>query len=484
MVQSPHDVRPPSANGQPACPACGEVSDTAWRYCPYCGQEAPEPRAAGAFARTAPNDADDDEIVPVIVAPGAAPNRRRRRHRHKPFYRRKRVLLPTVAMLGLVVLFTGMLYRTDSMLSTVRQISTPPPVVTDNTFEQDDTPGVRDAPITVDTGPAREALEVAYTQRDLPQPAAAGGTGGIGRLSAGVQDIAGGAAVASGLQDANRDGFTMLVMGVDARPGTAIDIGVRPDVLMLVRFEPATRSCQMLSIPRDTRVELPGYGESKINHALMVGGIPYQLLVTEDFIGAPIDHYVLVDFVAFSQMVDTLGGVTVTVPEPLTKNGAVRFEAGTHRFDGDDALAYARFRTASGGGDLDRVERQWSLLASVARAANGRDLVGDVNALLPTVEDHIRTDLTLTEMAGIARTYGTGCLSIGGESVEMMRGARVQLKDPILNQTLYYNVVAPPVVQAQVDDLVGAGTERGPIARAAGWAVNALADFGHRRLQR
>jgi LCP family protein required for cell wall assembly len=460
-MSSPHDSRQSPATGAPHCAGCGREADPAWHYCPHCGRSA----AAGS--------ADTAGIVPISTAASGSV-RRRRRHRRKPYYRRKRIVVPAFVTVCAVLVIGAMLYRTDSILSTVRQISTPPPVITDNTYEMDDTPGRLEEPVTVDTGPARAALEEAHREHDLPLPVAGEENGGFGRLSAGVQDIAGGAAVASGLQDPASEGFTMLVMGVDARPGKPIDIGVRPDVLMLVRFEPETRSCQMLSIPRDTRVELPGYGESKINHALMVGGIPYQLLVTEDFVGAPIDHYALVDFVAFSQIVDTLGGVTVTVPEDLTKQGTVRFEAGTHRFDGNDALAYARFRTASGGGDLDRVERQWSLLASVARAASGRDLVGDVNGLLPVIEDHVRTDLTLTEMAEIARTYGTGCLAIDGESVDMLRGARVELEDPILNQVLSYNVVAQPVVQAQVDELVGSDTERSPIERSAGYVVAAL----------
>ena len=87
-----------------------------------------------------------------------------------------------------------------------------------------------------------------------------------------------------------------LLMGVDARPGEAIDIGVRPDSLSVAAYDSATNSCRLLSIQRDSRVELPGYGMSKINHALAVGGIPYEKLVVEQFLGIPIDHYALIDF--------------------------------------------------------------------------------------------------------------------------------------------------------------------------------------------
>ena len=62
-------------------------------------------------------------------------------------------------------------------------------------------------------------------------------------------------------------------MGVDAREGEAIDGQVRPDSLMVVHLNPQSSACRILSIPRDTRTELPGYGLTKINHALAVGGI-------------------------------------------------------------------------------------------------------------------------------------------------------------------------------------------------------------------
>ncbi|MER3438248.1 MAG: hypothetical protein C4346_12050, partial [Chloroflexota bacterium] len=111
------------------------------------------------------------------------------------------------------------------------------------------------------------------------------------------------------------EAVTILLMGVDARPGEAIDIGVRPDSLMVLRLNPETGSCRILSIPRDTRTELPGYGLTKVNHALAVGGIPYQKQVVELLLGIPIDHYVLVDFAGFETLVDAVGGITIDVPE-------------------------------------------------------------------------------------------------------------------------------------------------------------------------
>ncbi len=119
-----------------------------------------------------------------------------------------------------------------------------------------------------------------------------------------VSDLAQGAIEAAGVDQTTLPPMTILLMGVDARPGEAIDIGVRPDALAVLRLDPATGSCRMLAIPRDSRVDLPGYGLTKINHALAVGGIPYQELVVQNFLGITIDKYALIDFGGITELVE------------------------------------------------------------------------------------------------------------------------------------------------------------------------------------
>jgi LCP family protein required for cell wall assembly len=372
-------------------------------------------------------------------------------------------MVPLTLLTVLLVAIGIVGYRVESLMTTVHSVSTPPPVVTDGTFMDtaDPDPDEPAAPITVDTGPAVAALETAEGS------AGSGGgfTNRIQQAASNSTDLLGGAAIAAGLRDEERGRpLTFLFMGVDARPGAAIDIGVRPDMLMLVRLEPQTRTCRLLAIPRDTRVELPGYGESKINHALMVGGIPYQIMVTESFLDIEIDHYVLIDFVAFQQLVDSLGGITVHVPEDLVKNGEVRFEAGEQHFDGEQALAYTRFRDSSDG-DIGRIERRWDLLAGLANAAQGRDLVAESNRLLPTLKDHLRTDLSATDITEIARQYGTGCTSASArssQSINVLSGSRVRLSDPILGQTAYFNVVGESTVQDAVEVFMAPGSSNPP----------------------
>lgn len=482
------------------CTTCGQQIDTAWRFCAYCGatnnegdgtefkaqSKSPRHRLGTQSQRpilTAANDGGTQEYLSISGLETSHTHAPKRRRKRRPFYRRKIVLLPTLALLCVVTVLAAMVYQANTLMSSLHSISTPPAEITDSTYVEDGDPDMPGGPITVQTGPAQEALTETAEERDLPEASDDGFTARLQGITSGIGDVAGGAAVASGLRDGSDEGFTILMMGVDAQPGSPIDIGVRPDVLMLIRFDPVSQSCRMLSIPRDTRVELPGYGESKINHALMVGGISYQLMVTEDYIDQPIDHYVLVDFEAFQEAVNVVGDVNVTVPEDLQKNGETRYAAGAYEFNGEEALAYSRFRTASDDGDIGRVKRQWSVLAGLAHEAQGRDLVTDVNTLVPSVEEHIRTDLNLTEMATIAREYGNTCLSTDSGSIDIVQGTRVQFNDPILDQVVYYNVVPESTVEERVDTLLS-GDAAGPITLGANYLAQLTAIIGDEFLGR
>ncbi|MEA2523225.1 MAG: polyisoprenyl-teichoic acid--peptidoglycan teichoic acid transferase, partial [Thermomicrobiales bacterium] len=350
-------------------------------------------------------------------------------------------------------------YRAESTIATLHELSTPPPVVADHTEGDDPLP-----PDTViDSGPAQAAVRAAEAARRGETPAAgeevppAEGDGGglLGRVKEAADnatDLAEGAAVAAGVKDPDTTALTLLLMGVDARPGAPIDVGVRPDALAILRLDPTTGSCRLLAIPRDTRAELPGYGQTKINHALMVGGVPYQKLVVENLLGIPIDGYGLVDFVAFQELVDAVGGVPVDVPEAVRLSDGTEIAAGRQTMDGARALAYARYRATSG--DVGRIKRQWAVLRGLVRVEGGRDLVGDVNALLPAVADHVRSDLTATDMAAIAKTYGSRCTDDAIET-DVLEGLTIRLDDPLLGQAVTYNVVGDALVRERVAKLLG-----------------------------
>jgi LCP family protein required for cell wall assembly len=159
---------------------------------------------------------------------------------------------------------------------------------------------------------------------------------------------------------------TFLLMGSDTRAhpesGTLPD--GRSDVIMLVRFTGDRKHAQVISIPRDSWVNIPGYGMNKINASYAFGGPTLLIQTVEQLTNVRIDHYAAIDFDGITKVTDELGGVDVTVAE-TTSNGPYTFQAGLNHLDGDQALWYLRQRYGLPGGDFDREKRHQQYLRSM-----------------------------------------------------------------------------------------------------------------------
>lgn len=168
-----------------------------------------------------------------------------------------------------------------------------------------------------------------------------------------------------------------LLLGSDSRisagDASQWEFGAqRTDAIMLVHL-PADRSAlYVVSIPRDTWVDVPGHGQAKINAAFSFGGPPLLVQTVEQLTGLRVDHLGVVDFEGFVAMTDALGGVEITVPED-TADMRAEFEAGTYRMGGEEALSYVRQRYGLAGGDFDRVKRQQNWIRAVLSEAASRD---------------------------------------------------------------------------------------------------------------
>lgn len=449
----------------PTCPNCGASVRAVDSFCATCGipLQQPESETPGAMRRRiggqtwAPATAEaiaaertSEEAAGGATIPSRRSPSRRRRRRRRAWYRRPIFVAPISLAVILIAVAGYATYRAQSTVSALHEVSTPPPSIVDNTLDDDPIY----AGVEVDTAPAIAAMASAT----VPDSGSGGGGlfGSVRDAASDVSDLANGAAIASGVRDVSTDEMTILLMGVDARPGAPIDIGVRPDSIMLLHINPTSHSCQMLSVPRDTLVTLPGYGETKVNHALMVGGVPYQQMVLEQFLGITIDRYALVDFAGFEQLVNAVGGVQITVPQEITnKDGSVLFEAGPQEMTGDQALQYARYR---GGADVDvgRIRRQQQIIRALAQTASSRDLVTDVNSLLPAVESHIRTNLSTPELLSFADQYSSLC-DPSSIALDTLQGTFSQSAtlDPMFHERLFYNVVDEAVVEEKVAALLG-----------------------------
>lgn len=218
------------------------------------------------------------------------------------------------------------------------------------------------------------------------------------------------------------DRVNILLLGIDRRPGEAFVS--RTDSMMVISVNPQTSSASVLSVPRDLYVEIPGYGQDRINTALVYGardgdyldGVALAMQTVSSNLGIPIQHYVLVDFGAFVRIIDILEGVDVEVPytidDPLYPDMDYGYDplyipAGLQHFDGQTALKYARTRHADS--DFNRAYRQQQVLFSARRKALNLGL-GEMLFRAPSlyreVEDGIRTDLSLEQILRLAKTVG------------------------------------------------------------------------------
>jgi LCP family protein required for cell wall assembly len=133
---------------------------------------------------------------------------------------------------------------------------------------------------------------------------------------------------------------------------------------MLARFTGDRQHAQIVSIPRDSWVNIPGYGMNKINAAYAFGGPSLLIQTVEQLTGVRIDHYAAIDFGGLIQVTDDLGGVDVVVAE-TTSWGPYTFHAGLNHLDGDQARWYVGQRYGLPGGDFDREKRQQQYLKAM-----------------------------------------------------------------------------------------------------------------------
>lgn len=172
------------------------------------------------------------------------------------------------------------------------------------------------------------------------------------------------------------DGQVYVLVGSDSREdlsaeerselGTGSAGGQRTDTIMLLYIPNSGRSA-LISIPRDSVVQVPGHGERRINASYAFGGPALLVQTIEQNTGVAVDDYVEIGFGGFASIVDALGGVEMCLDEPIEDEKAhIDLPAGCQVLDGPNALGYARARYSDPRGDLGRVERQRDVLGAIA----------------------------------------------------------------------------------------------------------------------
>ncbi len=192
------------------------------------------------------------------------------------------------------------------------------------------------------------------------------------------------------------------IFGSDARKG---ETASRSDVTMLARIDPDKGVVDLVSVPRDTMIDMGEHGTQKINAAYAFGGPSEAVKTLSTFAGVPITHYVEVHFDELKDVVNELGGIEVSVPEGFySDTSGLTIEKGEQTLDGDEALAFARERHAVSGGDFSRAQAQRMIIEAIVEkilAASPADIPGIVESLARCVT----TDYSVTDLVNLALTF-------------------------------------------------------------------------------
>ncbi|RJN31387.1 LCP family protein [Nesterenkonia natronophila] len=208
------------------------------------------------------------------------------------------------------------------------------------------------------------------------------------------------------------DATNVLLLGTDAGGGSGEDEdlprvpgGGRSDTMMLIHIPESGDSVQVMSIPRDLWVEVPGgHGWHKVNAGLALGGDQGHWLAratVEDLLDVRIDHVTAVDLLGFVGLVEELGGVTVDsgYSEPFSTSEGYTFTPGEQFMDADQALSFVRHRSTFPDGDLQRIRNQHAFIrAVIEESASPSNLANPIqtNNMVSTFASHLITDPDLT----------------------------------------------------------------------------------------
>ncbi len=206
--------------------------------------------------------------------------------------------------------------------------------------------------------------------------------------------------------------FYVLIIGSDARPtGSAIK-GARSDTLMVARIDPQKRTALLVSIMRDSRVSIPGYGMNKINAAYSYGGTQLALETVRQLTGLPITCYIDVGFTGFESIVNAMGGVWFNVPENIdgVPNGEKPtawdlrnriLKKGYQKLNGVQALTFVRARDQFADQDYTRVKDQQAFLKALAKQALQLSNVFQAPQIISAAADDVSTNMSLTDLASL-----------------------------------------------------------------------------------
>jgi LCP family protein required for cell wall assembly len=252
--------------------------------------------------------------------------------------------------------------------------------------------------------------------------------------------------VFGGEQPVATSDVNILLLGSDARDED-VDYagdarGNRSDTIMVMHIDGDREGVQIMSIPRDSWVDIEGHGKAKINAAMSFGGLPLATQTISDFIGAPIHHVAIMDFEGFKALTDSVGGVVVDSEQEFEIDGHTYTE-GANELSGEEALPFVRARKMFADGDLQRIRNQQAFLTGLMDEIIAADTLGNPAKVAGMVRDF--SPYMTVELRGMrsgdvkffsAPISGAGTSSDGQAILNIDEEKHAQIQDAFENDTV------------------------------------------------
>ncbi|MCK4260451.1 MAG: LCP family protein [Halanaerobiales bacterium] len=196
----------------------------------------------------------------------------------------------------------------------------------------------------------------------------------------------------------------ILVIGYDSK----VNGSPRSDVMMLVSLDLEKKAAGIVSIPRDTRVLIPGHTlHSKVNSAYASGGADLAMSTIREFLGVPVDYYISTNFNGFTEIIETLGGIKINIAKDMDYDDNagdlhIHLKKGEQVLDGEKAIQYVRYRDDISA-DLGRIERQQKFIHAAIDQFLNPETILKIPQLISQLTNSIKTNMSLKDMMNLAK---------------------------------------------------------------------------------
>lgn len=227
--------------------------------------------------------------------------------------------------------------------------------------------------------------------------------------------------------------FNILLLGIDERRN---DKG-RSNVTCLMTIDSDARSATLLWVPRDSRVDIPGYEWNKIGHAYSYGGPELARKTVSELLGVPIQYYLAVNMAGFPKIIDAAGGVDLLVDKRMyyydpydegevNNDGLIDLKAGAQHLNGNQASQYVRFRHDEKG-DIGRIERQQRFIHAFVSQLVKPQVLTQLPLMLQVVKENVQTDIPANLLLAFSGMVGDAARN--GVATEMVDGRPVYIRN-------------------------------------------------------